>query len=57
MRRYTLEDVIEILGISRKTYYNWENSKKIPKAKRDPMSKFRIFDDADIKRLRKITNR
>jgi len=57
MKRYTLEDVIESLGISRKTYYNWENSGKIPKANRDPMSKFRIFTDEDIKRLRKITAR
>lgn len=55
--RYYIEDIEKILRICRKTYYNWEKSGKIPKARRDPMSKFRYWTEEDIKKLRKITGR
>ena len=55
--RYSVEDVIKILGISRKTYYLWEQAKKIPPARRDPMNNWRYFLDEDIKKLKKITGR
>jgi len=56
-RRYSIEDVVRELGICRKTYYNWEASGKVPKSKRDPMSKFRYWTEEDIKKLKKITGR
>jgi len=57
MRRYLIKDVIKILNISRKTLYLWEEKKKIPKAKRDPMSRYRYWDKNDIDKLKKITGR
>lgn len=57
MKRYLIADIIKILDISRKTLYLWEEAKKIPKARRDPMSKYRYWTEEDIKKLRKITGR
>lgn len=56
-KRYYLDEVIKILGIPRSTYYNWEREGKIPKPKRDPMSNYRYWTDADLKKLKKITGR
>jgi DNA-binding transcriptional MerR regulator len=56
-KRYTVNDLIKELGISRKTLYNWEAAKKIPMPIRDPMSKYRLYADEDIKKLKKITGR
>ena len=53
----TVLDVIRLLGISRQTLYNWETAGKIPRAKRDPMSRYRYYDEKDIRRLQKITGR
>ncbi|MBI4971757.1 MAG: helix-turn-helix domain-containing protein [Candidatus Omnitrophica bacterium] len=58
MKKYfLLEEVIKMLGVSRNTYYNWERSNKIPTAKRDPMSGYRIFTESDVNHLKKITGR
>ena len=57
VKRYYLDDVIKVLGISRKTYYNWEASGKVPKPKRDPMSRYRYWTEADLRKLKKITGR
>lgn len=57
MKRYLIAKVIKILGISRKTLYLWETAKKIPKAKREPMSGYRYWTDEDIKELKKITGK
>ena len=56
-KRYYIDDVIRALDISRKTYYNWEASKKVPKPKRDPMSRYRYWTESDIKKLKKLTGR
>lgn len=56
-KRYYIEDLIKFLAISRKTYYNWEAAGKVPEPKRDPMSNYRYWTDADIKKLKKITGR
>ncbi|OPY88346.1 MAG: MerR family regulatory protein [Smithella sp. PtaU1.Bin162] len=55
--RYHMKDVAGILGVSTRTILNWEQAGKIPKAKRDPMSRYRIYSEEDITELRKITNR
>ena len=56
-KRYYIKELMQILGISRKTYYNWEDAKKVRPAKRDKMSGFRYWTDEDIKKLKKITGR
>jgi len=56
-KRYSILEVIKILGVCRKTLYLWEKSGRIPKAKRDPMSKYRYWNEKDLMELRKITQR
>ena len=56
-RRYYLEELVKILKIPRSTYYNWERAGKVPEPKRDPMSNYRYWTEADIKKLKKITGR
>jgi len=55
--RYTSQQVSEILGIYKRTLFNWEATGKIPKAKRDPMNNYRYYTKEDISLLRKITKR
>lgn len=56
-KRYHIDEIVKALGISRKTYYNWEEAGKVPRAKRDPMSDYRYWTEADLKKLKKITGR
>ena len=56
-KRYYIKDLAEILGVSTRTILNWEQAGKIPKAKRDPMSQYRIYTEESIKKLKKITGR
>jgi DNA-binding transcriptional MerR regulator len=56
-KRYYISDLIKILNISKKTYYNWERAGKIPKPRRDPMSRYRFWIEEDIKKLKKLTGR
>ena len=56
-KRYLIKDIIKILKISRKTYYNWEKKDKIPASKREPMSGYRFWTQKDLEKLRKITGR
>ena len=56
-KRYLTQEAANILGISKLTLYNWEKAKKIPKAKRDPMSNYRYYTEEDLKKLKKITGR
>lgn len=55
--RYTSQQVASILGIYKRTLFNWEAAKKIPKAKRDPMNNYRYYTKGDISLLKKITKR
>ncbi len=56
-RTYTVKDVIRTLRISRKTLYNWERRDRIPKAQRDPVSRYRIYREEDLRRLLQLTKR
>ena len=51
---YSVKDVIEILGIARRTLYNWEKAGKIPKPKRNRLSNYRVYMVGDIKRIKKL---
>ena len=55
--RYTSQQVAEILGIYKRTLFNWEATEKIPKAKRDPMNNYRYYTKEDVILLKKITKR
>ena len=56
-QRYYVRDLVRILGITRRTLSNWENAGKIPQPKRDPMNRYRWYSEADLRKLRKITQR
>jgi excisionase family DNA binding protein len=56
-KRFLSQEVARLLGITRRTLYNWEKAGKIPKTKRDKMSNYRIYTEADIKKLEKLTGR
>ena len=56
-KRFLSQEVARLLGITRRTLYNWEKAGKIPKTKRDKMSNYRIYTEADIKKLKKLTGR
>ncbi|UCG35637.1 MAG: MerR family transcriptional regulator [Candidatus Omnitrophota bacterium] len=52
-----VSELCQILGIFKNTLYNWEKKRKIPKAKRDPMSGWRLYSQEDVARIRKISGR
>ena len=54
---YLAQEVAEILGVTKRTLWNWEEAGKIPKARRDPMSGFRLYSEKDLEKLKKITGR
>lgn len=56
-KRYFIRDVARLLRVNSRTILNWEEAGKIPKAARDPMSRYRVYSDGDVKRLKKITGR
>jgi DNA-binding transcriptional MerR regulator len=55
--RYSPHKVAELLGVYKRTLFNWEAAGKIPKARRDPMNNYRYYLAEDIVELRKITKR
>lgn len=55
--RYKAKEVAEMLGIYKRTLFNWEEAGKIPKAKRDPMNNYRYYIESDIKKLKEIAER
>jgi len=54
---YTVKDVADILGVTRRTLFNWEKEGKIPPARREPISNYRIFTEQDIEQLKTLTGR
>jgi len=53
-KKYFIKDLEKILQVRRKTYFYWEQTGKVPKAKRTPMGNYRYWTEEDIKRLRKL---
>lgn len=51
---YYIKDLEAALRINRKTYFYWEKTDKVPKAKRTPMGNYRYWTEADIRKLKKI---
>lgn len=56
-KRYSSEEAASMLGVYKRTLFNWEEAGKIPKAKRDPMNNYRYYTKEDIVLLKKITKR
>lgn len=54
---YLIEDVATTLGVSISTVRNWEREGKIPRAKRDKISNYRLYTEKDITALQKRTGR
>lgn len=53
-KKYYIKDVEEKLGVNRKTLFAWEALRKVPKAKREPMSNYRYWSDSDIRKLKNL---
>ena len=56
-RYYTVSEVCAALGIFKNTLYNWEKNGKIPRARRDLMSHWRLYSEKDLKIIKKISGR
>jgi DNA-binding transcriptional MerR regulator len=52
---YLTNEVIEIVGISKSTLYNWLRAGKVPEAFRD-RNNHRFFTEADVQRLKDYKN-
>ena len=53
----TSGDIIKELKISKNTLFAWEAAGKIPKAKRHPMNKYRVWTRQDMEKIKKIINK
>ncbi len=54
---YRVSEVCKALGIFKNTLYNWEKKGKIPKARRNPMSNWRLYSQKDIEEIKRISGR
>ena len=54
---YSISEVASILGVPMRTLQSWEKAGKVFKARRDPMSHYRLYTKEDIEKLKKITGR
>lgn len=43
-----------MIGICRKTLYNWEVTGKIPSPKRESFSNYRYYTAEDVEKIRKL---
>ena len=53
-KRYFIKDLEKMLQVSRKTYFYWEQTGKVPKAKRTPMGNYRYWVKEEIDTLKKM---
>jgi DNA-binding transcriptional MerR regulator len=54
---YTIEQAARELGISKQTIVRYEKRGLLPKARRNPINKWREYTLRDIKTLKKILGR
>lgn len=55
MKRYTMKDVITLLGITKNTLINWEKSGKMPPAKRESLSGYRYWTEEELEMMRELS--
>jgi DNA-binding transcriptional MerR regulator len=53
-KRYFIKDLERILQINRKTYFYWEKTGKVLKAKRTAMGNYRYWTKEEIEHLKKL---
>ena len=53
-KKYYIRDLEKHLGLYREKLFYWEKSGKVPKARREPMSNYRYWTEADVKKIKKI---
>lgn len=56
-RYFTINDVAHTLGVSKQTLIRYEKKNVFPKARRNPLNKWREYTLKDIVTLKKITGR
>lgn len=54
---FTAGDVAKIFKVTKMTIYRWHAAGKIPKARRHPMNKYRVYTKEDIEKIKKVVNR
>ena len=54
MRKYFIKDLEKTLGVKRGTFFYWEKTGKVSKAKRTPMGNYRYWTEKDIEKLKKL---
>ena len=52
--RYRVGDVAKLLEINERTYRTWEERGWFPKARRDPQSGYRVFDEEELMELKTL---
>ena len=57
MGYFTAQEVADMLKINKITLYRWEAAGKIPKARRHPMNKYRVYTKEDVGRTQRIINK
>ena len=56
-RRYRVKEVVDILGISKRTLYRYEKIGIFPQSRRNPINKWREYASEDIQHLMQIMGR
>jgi len=51
---FTVGEVIKLLGCNRQNLYNWEKDGKIPRAKRSPLSNYRLYTESEVEQIHKL---
>lgn len=54
-RYFTMKDVIALLGVTKNTIINWEESGKIPSPKRDPIFGYRLWTENELDNMRELS--
>ncbi len=57
LKYYSINEVAELLGISKQTVIRYETKGVFPKAKRNKLNGWREYTDKDILALKKIMGR
>lgn len=54
IKKYTVQEVADFLGIYRGTVINYEKKGVFPRARRNPINDYREYTEEDIDHLKKI---
>ena len=54
VKRYSIQEIADILGIYKGTIVNYEKKHIFPKPNRNPINNYREYTDEDIKILKRI---